>query len=76
MNSVNVGVIGAGIISDVTLNGYAKHPASRVVAVCDIDESRARVKAKKWGAKSIYTSSDELRARDIGCGLWLEFYPS
>ena len=23
MNSVNVGVIGAGIISDVTLNGYA-----------------------------------------------------
>jgi predicted dehydrogenase len=60
MDSVDVGVIGAGIISNVTLNGYFTHPKTQVIALCDIDEERARLKAKKWGIKKTYGNYEKM----------------
>ena len=60
MESVDVGVIGAGIISNVTLNGYLTHSKARVVALCDIDEERVKQKAKKWGIGKTYLSYEEM----------------
>ena len=64
MDSVNVGIVGAGIISNVTLNGYATHPSSRIVAISDIDETRAREKAKKWGVERVYAKLEEMLQND------------
>lgn len=64
LNSVYVGVVGAGIISNVTLNGYATHPSSRIAAICDIDETRAKEKARKWGIERIYGNLEEMLKND------------
>ena len=53
--SVNVGIVGAGIISDIRARGYLSHPSAKIIAVCDIDETRAEAKARKWGTKKHYT---------------------
>jgi predicted dehydrogenase len=58
---VGVGVIGLGLISVAHLDGYARSPHARVVAVCDVDGARARDKAAELGAKA-YTSYHELLA--------------
>jgi predicted dehydrogenase len=60
MDSVNVGIIGAGIISNVTLNGYTTHPSARVIAVCDIDEQRGREKAERWRVPNVYADYEAL----------------
>jgi len=60
MESVDVGVIGAGIISNVTLNGYVRHSRARVVALCDIDKERAMKKGKKWGITRIYENYEDM----------------
>jgi len=47
------------------------HPNSQVVAVCDLDESRAKEKAKRWGITKVYTDfrkllqDDEINAVDV-----------
>ena len=57
---VKIGVIGAGSISDVHLASYANHPDVEIAAVCDLNESRAKEKAEKYGAGKTYTDYREL----------------
>jgi predicted dehydrogenase len=38
---INIGIIGLGFMGSMHLNNYLKNDKSRVVAVCDLDESRA-----------------------------------
>lgn len=41
-------VVGAGVVSDVHLSGLSECPLTELVAVCDVDERRAREKAAEY----------------------------
>ena len=62
---VRVGVIGLGLISAAHLDGYARSPYARVVAVCDLDEARARQKAAELGARAYTGYADLLADPDV-----------
>lgn len=51
MNPLRVGVIGAGIVGSAHAAVYAGIADAELIAVADIDESRAKVLASKHGAK-------------------------
>lgn len=60
---LGVGIIGAHTWAESAhLPGYAAHERVDLVAVCDIDESRARAMAEKFGARKIYTDAEKLIA--------------
>lgn len=60
MSKVRVGLIGAGSISEAHLNAYVNNSKVELVAICDLNEERAREKAEKYGAKEVYTDYNEL----------------
>lgn len=62
MNKVKIGIIGAGSISELHFESYNKHPQVELVAVCDLDESRAKEKAAKYNIKQTFTDYKELLA--------------
>lgn len=59
MDRLRVGVVGCGNISDIYLESPAKFPALEIVAVSDLDRSRAEAKAEKHGIARVL-SVDEL----------------
>ena len=60
---LGVGLIGAHTWAEKAhLPGYAAHDQVDLVAICDIDESRARAMAEKFGARRIYTDPDKMMA--------------
>lgn len=60
---LGVGLIGAHTWADKAhLPGYHAHERVDLVAVCDVDESRARAMADKYGAKRFYTDPAALIA--------------
>jgi predicted dehydrogenase len=62
MAIIKVGVIGVGSISDSHLQSYKGNSQVELVAVCDLNEERARMKAERYGATRIYTDYHELLA--------------
>lgn len=61
--SVRAAVVGAGTVSRAHLSGIQSHPGMELVAICDLDESRARERAREFGtmAATDYTELlDEL----------------
>jgi len=57
-DKLGVGVIGTHAWADKAhLPGYAAHERVNLVAVCDIDEGRARAAAAKFGAARVYTDA-------------------
>lgn len=66
MDKIHIGVIGAGSISDVHLQAYAKNGDAEIMAISDLNKTRAQEKAEKYGAKKVYTDYQELLAdKDI-----------
>ncbi len=60
---LGVGVIGTHAWADKAhLPAYVAHDQVDLVAVCDIDEGRARAAADKFGARKVYTNADEMIA--------------
>lgn len=58
-------VVGAGVVSQTHLSGLARNPRTELVAVCDLDESRAQKAATEYGIQA-YTDLDDLLAeRDL-----------
>ncbi len=57
---LNVGFIGAGMISRVHALGYLRNERARIAAVCDIDEDLARRRANEWGVKKVYADYREI----------------
>ncbi len=60
---LGVGVIGTFAWADKAhLPGYRAHEQVDLVAVCDVDEGRARAAADKFGARKVYTDAADLIA--------------
>lgn len=62
MSKLNIGVIGAGSISEVHFNAYKNNPDVNMYAVCDLNEQRAKEKAELYGAEKVYTDYQEMLA--------------
>ena len=45
---LNIGIIGAGKISELHASGYLKHPKARIVAVADNRADVAELRAAEW----------------------------
>ena len=41
---VNVCIVGCGRIASLNALGYLRHPGARLLAVCDVNEERARLR--------------------------------
>jgi predicted dehydrogenase len=54
-DKLRIGVAGAGAISQFHLRGWSETPDAQVVAVCDIDDTRARARAQAFNVPNIYT---------------------
>ncbi|WP_054711131.1 Gfo/Idh/MocA family oxidoreductase [Bacillus sp. JCM 19041] len=59
---VRIGVIGAGSISDMHLKSYAASDEAKLIAICDLNEERAKEKAALYGAKRTYINYEDLLA--------------
>ena len=62
---VKVGMVGLGLASTPHLKGYLSHPRAQVVAVCDLNEDRAKRFAKQHGIPQVFTSFDEMLLADV-----------
>ncbi len=52
---LRVGFAGAGAISQYHLAGWSETPDAQLVAICDVDESKARAKAQAFNVAKVYT---------------------
>jgi len=59
---VRTAVVGCGRISDLHALGYRGVEGTRIVAVCDTRQGRARAKAKAWGVDKVYAAYEDLLA--------------
>ena len=64
MDEVRLAVVGAGMWGTLHLRAYVQHASARAVAVCDLDEGRAREAAGRWDLPGCYTSLDEMLANE------------
>ena len=61
MDTVRLAIVGCGNICQLNAPGYLEHPRCQVVALCDVDRSRAERRAREWGiAPRIYTDYAQL----------------
>jgi len=64
-SQLQVALAGAGMISWYHLTGWRKlAPRIELVAVCDPDEARARLRAEEFGIRTVYTDRDTMLARE------------
>ena len=60
MPRTRIGVIGCGVIADLTVWGYREDERAEIRAVCDSDAKKAEAKAREWGASKVYNDYREL----------------
>ena len=53
---ISVGLVGLGLACAAHYQGYAAHPEAEVIAVCDLDEARARQFAETHDIAQVYTN--------------------
>ena len=65
MNKTGFGVIGTGIVGGAWHSHvYHNLPGAELVAVCDLDEGRAREIAERYSVPHVFTDFRDLLARD------------
>jgi len=57
---VRLGVVGTGIWGTMHIRAYVEHPSADLVAICDLNEERAREAAKKFNVPNYYTNIDDM----------------
>jgi predicted dehydrogenase len=62
---LKVGVIGTGIFGERHLQTYSTYGRAELVAVCDLDEPRARLMTEKYGARRFYRDYHDLLADEV-----------
>ena len=60
---LKLAIVGAGVWGDTHAGIFAEHPGAENVAICDLDEGRAKAVAKKYGIKEVYTNYKEMLAK-------------
>jgi predicted dehydrogenase len=60
VDKVRVGIVGLGLVCDSHIKAYLSHPDAEVVAVCDLDEPRAKAVAGEFGIHKYYTSYEAM----------------
>ena len=60
MREINVALVGCGYVANGHLKAWTKVRESRVVAVCDLNETMAKSTAERWRIPRYYTSFSEL----------------
>ncbi|MCX8184070.1 MAG: Gfo/Idh/MocA family oxidoreductase [Crenarchaeota archaeon] len=63
MGLIRVGVIGCGLMGRYHARVYSELPGVRLVATADVDERKARMVMKEFGAEKWYVDYNELLAR-------------
>ena len=67
-SQVEVAIIGAGnVATEVHLPAWSKIRQAQVVAVCDVDEERAKETARRWKIPRHYTDFEMLVEQEKGC---------
>ena len=66
MGKVRLGFVGCGGIAESHMKGIAKHPDAEILGFCDINETKAKDMAQKYGVKGarVYTDA-EVMFKDI-----------
>ena len=62
---LKVGVIGTGFIGSVHAKNVARHPATELVAVCDVNLESAGKLASTTGAKAVADAAEIFNNQDI-----------
>lgn len=57
---VQIGLVGAGIWGAMHARAYAQNPMVDLVAVCDLDESKARALAEQYRIPKVFTIIDKM----------------
>lgn len=60
MSKLNIAVIGAGSISSMHLNSYERNPDAEIAAICDLNETRAKEAAARYGCGTACTDYREV----------------
>ena len=60
IKKLKVAVVGCGIFGSIHADTYSEYEKAELVAVCDIDEERARETAEKFGASTYTTDFKEI----------------
>lgn len=60
IKKVKVGLVGLGLVSPSHIKAFQSHPAAEVVAVCDLDESHARIVMGEFGIPKYYREYEEM----------------
>lgn len=55
MNPIRVAIIGAGVWGQVHASIFQEHPYAQAVAICDLDEAKARAVAEACNIPAVYT---------------------
>lgn len=61
---LRIGFAGAGAISQYHLAAWSEMPDAQVIAICDIDEAKARAKAQAFDIPNVYTDFRAMIARE------------
>ncbi len=64
MDFPKIGVIGAGDLATRRIYPYIGAAGGMLVAVCDLQEERARANAERFGARAIYTDFNQMIKRE------------
>ena len=62
MKQIRMGIVGAGTWGETHASIYAEHLFADPVAICDMNEERARAIADKYGIRKVYTDYHDLAA--------------
>ena len=62
---VKIGLIGCGIIGPAHLAAWGSTPGAKISAICDLDESKAKTYADKYGAIAYTDLAKMLKEADI-----------
>ena len=60
IDPIGYGIIGAGIWGNLHLKTLSGDPRANVVAICDLNEERAKQVASEYNVPYYYTSYDEM----------------
>src|SRR3569833_2945200 len=62
---LRVGVVGTRAIGNQHADVYRNDPLSELVAVCDLDRTRADEAAARWGARAYYSLTEMLSETEL-----------